>query len=201
MNVISLPENKQQMEEMYKNFFKNINFNNTMNGISLLQETTANTAENKAGKEIIQYEKIEIPTKGLVSTKVLPIKHNIIGLDLNYTLEKSQSSVKDNSISIRDKDNTEVNKRLYENFPRHRNLRTYEKEDLAEKKILEAKKKMEYEKNKAKYAKGFSFMQKQNKNDLNSFEDDNKNPLDGLDKFLVSSSISRNGNKISKKYS
>jgi hypothetical protein len=187
------------MEELYKNFFKNINMNNTMNGISLLQETTGNSAENKAEKEMIQYDKIEMPTRGLVNTKVQPIKHNTIGFDLNSTIENTQAAEED-SEAIRIKERKEISKRLYENFPRNRNLRPYEKEDLEEKKIIEQKKKLEYEKTKAKFAKGFSFMQKQSENESKSFEDNNvDNSLSHLDS-LVSSNLSRNENKMSKKY-
>lgn len=199
MNVISLPENKFQMEELYKNFFKNINMNNTMNGISLLQETTGNSAENKAEKEMMQYDKIEMPTRGLVNTKVQPIKHNIIGLDLNRTIENTPV-VEEDPDAIRIKERREINKRLYENFPRNRNLRPYEKEDLEEKKILIQKKKLDYEKTKAKFAKGFSFMQKQNEDESKYFEENNvNNSLSHLDS-LVSSNLSQNGNKMSKKY-
>lgn len=200
MNFISLPENKQQMEELYKNFFQNININNTLNGISLLQETTSNSIENKAEKETNQYEKIIIPTKGLVNTKVLPVKHEIIGIDLNKTLENTQTAIEDDNVLNKIKEQKEINKRLYENYPRNRNLRPYEKNDLEERRIRDEKKKIEYEKNKAKLAKGFSFMQKRNKDDLENFIGDESNQSLGILESLIPNNMSRNGNKMSNVY-
>jgi len=195
MNVISLPENKQQMEEMYKNIFQNININNTLNGISLLQETTSKKLENE---NMIQYDKIEMPLKGIVNSKVLPIRHNTIGLDLKNSINDSQIKSEEDPKAIKNQEKKEINKRLYENFPRYRNLRSHEKSDLEEKTIKEEKQKIEFENNKAKNFKGFSFMQKQHNEDRESYEDYEKNnSLNNLD-LLVSSNLPKNGNKMSK---
>jgi hypothetical protein len=195
MNVISLPENKQQMEEMYKNIFQNINLNNTLNGVSLLQEITSEKVENE---NMIQYDKIEMPTKGIVNSKVLPIKHKTIGLDLKNTIDDTQIKSEEDPEAIKKQDKKEINKRLHENFPRYRNLRFHEKSDLEEKTIKEEKQKIEFENNKEKNFKGFSFMQKQHKEDRESYEDNQKiNSINNID-LLVSSNLPKNGVKMSK---
>lgn len=197
MNFISLPENKEQMEDLYKNFFQSINLNNTFSGISLLQDANLKTDSKRIdNKEFIQYDKIEMPTKGLVNTKVLPIKHDIIDSNTNTNNENTPKQ-KEKLEDIKKIEDRELNKRLYDNFPRFRNLRSYEKKDLEEKRINLERKKIEYIKNKDKFANGYSFMQKHNKNEEEYFENDEKPNSLKIRDPIFSSHLPKDGLKMS----
>jgi hypothetical protein len=157
------------MEQLYKQYFDKIDMNNTLVGISLLQESDKKSKINiDAGEE---YFKIDMPEKGLVNTKVLPVQHKVIGFDLNNT--EIELVPENESEKIKIKEREEINKRLYESYPRNRNLKPHEEEDLKIKKRNEELKKIEYENNLAKHSKGFSFLQKQNNEDYDNIKDYN----------------------------
>jgi hypothetical protein len=157
--VISLPQNSAQIQDLYQNFFKKINLNNTFAGISLLQES--NKDMTKKTEEEIKYEKVPYPTEGLVDTKVIPIEPKTIGIDITKPTQKIEP-VKEDPEKIKAEINAELSKRLNEPFPREKILRPYELEDMEEKKIRDEKKKIEFEETQKRLAKGFSFLQKQN---------------------------------------
>lgn len=199
-NVINIPESKQQIEDLYKSFFRNINLNNTLNGVSLLQESSSSSEKNTNKKAENNYEKIEMPSEGIINTKPEPVVPKIIGFDPTKKAETVKVPSQEELKKIKkEEENIQINKKLYEGFPRNKIERPHETTDNEEKKRIEELKKIEFEKNKQKFSKGFSFLQKQS-SDESDTKDSERLPEGGnysnLDK-LIESNLAGSGKKMS----
>ena len=130
--VIDLPENKKQIQNLYENFFQKLNANNTMEGISLLQEgnelnsktiTNTNTNTNSQTKistknrlqiktseklsekikEKEQYTLIDFPEKGFINNNPVPNQINTIGTDIYPSKSNMNEKKTDAEIEARKK--------------------------------------------------------------------------------------------------
>lgn len=174
-----MPENREQVEQLYQNFFSNINTNNTNVGISSLhakenyqktdlkaQEASKHvSAEYMQAAQVGNYIDSSIPKSQVFS----PAENKNIKNDFHLIHQNSEEEQK---IKIKKIIDEELNEKLFEAFHRKKNLREYEKNRPEEGKKEGKTSKQENEKTikNNKYnknlikpiaQKSFSFMQKQ----------------------------------------
>lgn len=136
--VIDLPQNKKEVEDVYSNFFTNVNLNNSMSFIQKSKDIDVINGKvpiygdtNAKVSTFVPAGPIGVPSPNDLST----IKHgDYRPRNQNLTTEDKIEGTK-----------IEMQKRERENFPRFRSELPYEKRDKEEEKMREVQKRKNFE--------------------------------------------------------
>lgn len=179
MLIINLPENREQLKNLYENFFNKLNKKNEIQGISLLQEENKLNTKSKSTEK---YQKVEFPVKkGYVNDLPQPDKIKTIGVDPFPDVNATKTNKTVSPKVLLANENKQVDDAEHEPFPTTRVERPYEKQDDAYNQQViaqqnEVKGKIQNQ------LKGFSFLQKRTDDEIQDDTDIERKKLEEINK-------------------